>query len=250
MKIPNLRISSQLGAGFGLVLLMMAALILFVFVRLTLIDNSNEQIMSIDWADTDMLHAVSIATRANANLTMELLMSPEDKEAINSQISVNTKIVDDALVKLDRSIRSAERRPLFDKMMEKRVTYLRSMRQVGGLVSDGRRNEAVSLMKHETLPALNALQESIAMFSDLQKAIVVTSGARIKKNIESARMSVALLGSLALLIGVAAAYFAVAAEMVRRRLLEPSQRIASEVFENSKEGILITESASTDTLGQ
>ncbi|HCN90364.1 MAG TPA: methyl-accepting chemotaxis protein, partial [Oxalobacteraceae bacterium] len=77
MKIPYLKISSQVGAGFGLVLLMTAALIVFVFVRLTIIEKHNEKITSMSGANAAAMHTVNVMTRANANLTMELLLAPE-----------------------------------------------------------------------------------------------------------------------------------------------------------------------------
>ena len=183
MKIPNFKISSQVGAGFGLVLVMMAALIVFAFVRLTIIDTSNEKIINIDWANTDAVHIINVTTRANANLTMELFMASEKEEAatINARIDANEKIVSQALEALDKSIQTAERRPFLEQIMKTRAKYAESMSEVGILLGQNRRSEATKLMRNETLPALNALQDAIATFSDLQKRSSPPAASRSRK---------------------------------------------------------------------
>jgi diguanylate cyclase (GGDEF)-like protein/PAS domain S-box-containing protein len=242
MKIPYLKISSQVGAGFGLVLLMMAALIVFVFVRLTIIEKHNEKITSMSGANAAAMHTVNVMTRANTNLTMELLLAPEqDQAAISAKIDANRMAVAQALATLDQSIHSAEPQALLDNSMAARTKYVDSMNRFRSLLAANRRDEAAALMKNETVPALNVFQQSIEALWTLQVQRVASNGAQIKKNIETARMSLALLGSLALLIGIVAAYFAVAADIVKRRLLEQTQRVVAEIFENSKEGILITD---------
>ena len=202
-----MKVSTRLGIGFGLVLLMMVIMIIIAFTRFSSIGEANDKMIEKDWVKADAANTINLATRENARRTMEFLITT-DKEhiaKINERIIANRKAIDEAFKTLDKLIYKQEGKDLLVKIKEARVKYLTSFTKVSKLIEDGKKDEAIGLMNTETLPALDALQIPITDLTDLQRKIVVANSAEVKQDIDSARLLMMVLGGLALLAGVSAA---------------------------------------------
>ncbi|MRT31093.1 methyl-accepting chemotaxis protein [Herbaspirillum sp. CAH-3] len=208
MNITNLKIGVRLGAGFGLVLLLMASLIAIGFIHLTSIGETSNKMVDKDWVKAEAANTIDATTRANARRTMELLIAPDKAYAdkIREHIEFNKKTINEAMETLDKLIYRQEGKALLAKIKESRAQYVASFRKVDKLVAEDKRDDATRMMITETLPALDVLQGSIKEFTELQKKIVETSGADIKQSINSSRNLMIGLGMAAVLIGIAFAY--------------------------------------------
>ncbi|WP_144152217.1 methyl-accepting chemotaxis protein [Paraburkholderia sp. BCC1885] len=219
MRLPNLKMGARLGVGFGLVMVLMVALIGVGLVRLASIGRIDDRIIDRDWVMTDAVQTINATTRANARRTMELFItSDKDKLAsIHQSIDANKKIIDDALATLDKLTDSSDGKALLANIKTSRAAYVVSFSKVAGLLADDKRDEAASMMSNETLPALDALQQDITAMANLQKRLVDAGGAQAKQDIESARNLMIELGLAAVVIGVGFAY------VITRSITRPLQ---------------------------
>jgi methyl-accepting chemotaxis protein len=208
MRMTNVTVATRLATGFGLVLLMMTIIIVIGLMRLTGIGEINSKVIDKDWLKADAANTINATTRANALRSFELLIATDKTEAarIQEHIEANKKKISKALDTLDQLVYVPEGKASLAKIKEARVNYVASFTKVSKLVEAGQRDEAINTMRSETLPALYALQDLIAVFGDLQNKIVVASGTEVKQHIDSARTVMLILGIIALAIGMIAAY--------------------------------------------
>jgi methyl-accepting chemotaxis protein len=207
MNRETMKVSTRLGVGFGLVLLMMAILIGLALMRFASIGEINSKIIEKDWVKADAANTINLATRANARRTMELLIMTDKAHVakIYERIEANKKTIDTAVETLVRLVYTPQGKDLLAKTREARAEYAASFGKVVKLLEEGKRDQAIGLMNAETLPALDALQVHIVGLTQLQKTIVVADSAQVRQDIDSARVLMAMLGAAALLIGVGAA---------------------------------------------
>jgi len=209
MYWSNLKIGARMALGFGVILTLMVALIVIALMRFASIGEHNHQVIAVDWLKADAANTVNLMTRANARRSMELLIEadPEQRLRISARIAANKKVIDDALATLDRLVAVPAGKILLAELRQKRVAYVASFSKVGKLIAEDNRDEAVRLMKSETLPALDTLQESVTALVELQKQQVEASGMQQQREIDLARNVMLALGAVAVLLGAGLAFF-------------------------------------------
>ncbi|UGQ48157.1 methyl-accepting chemotaxis protein [Massilia endophytica] len=209
MNISNMKIGMRLAVGFGLVMLLMAILTGVGVTRLMGIGKINDKIIEQDWVKADAANTINVTTRANARRTMELFITSDKAKVDNiyQRIDANKKTINDALGTLDGLVASARGKELLARIKESRAAYVASFGKVAKLLEGGQRDEAVATMHGETLASLDALQEQIKSLVDLQKDIVVNSGAEGREMIASAQILMVGLGVAALLIAAGFAWW-------------------------------------------
>jgi methyl-accepting chemotaxis protein len=209
MKFANMKIGQRLGAGFGLVLILMVSLIVVGLVRLSSIDETSSKMIGKDWVKADMANTINATTQANARRTLELFITPDKAytAAIHARLEANKETINEALEVLDKLIYRPEGKALLARIKEQRASYVASFGKVSKLIAEDKQDEARKIMLVETLPALDALQETIKGLTALQKKIVEASGAEVKQNIDFARNLMLGLGLAAVLIGLGFAYW-------------------------------------------
>jgi methyl-accepting chemotaxis protein len=208
-KLGDLKIGTRLGAGFGLLIFMMVAMIVIAMLRFGQVGEVNDRIIEKDWVKAEAANLINATTRANARRTMELLIVADVAQlaTIKERIASNKKAIDQALETLDKLIYLPEGKRLLAQLTEARIKYVASFTKVARLVDERNAEEATRVMNKETLPALDALQEPINALTELQRKIVVASSDEVRSGIASARALMLTLGALSLLIGVGLAYW-------------------------------------------
>ena len=209
MNAANLKIGTRLGAAFGIVLLLMTSLIVIGLVRLNSIDATSTHMIESDLVKAEAANTINAAIRANARRTMELFFAPDQAYAamIRGKIENNKKIIGDATATLELLVSSEQGKALLVEFKEKRSRYVASFSKVDKLISAQNRDGASQTMLSETLPLLDALQETVKNMTLLQKSLVDQGGAGIRRDIASARNQMIGLGLAALLVGLALAYW-------------------------------------------
>jgi methyl-accepting chemotaxis protein len=209
MNISNIKIGTRMGSAFGVVLLMMCFVIVMGMLSLARIASTNDRMIEKDLVKADAANLINATTRANARRTMELFLAADagEMKPIFEKISANKKIIDEALVTLDRLIYLPEGRALLDRLKTMRGAYVKSFTRVGSLLKEGKKDEAVQVMKGETLPALDAMQQPIDALTALQKKIVLEGSAETKGDIQTARSVMLILGTCAGIVGAVLAWW-------------------------------------------
>ncbi|GCB03593.1 methyl-accepting chemotaxis protein [Ralstonia sp. SET104] len=219
MNIANLRIGVRIGVGFGFVLTLMGALIAVGLIRLASIGTISDEIIHEVWVRADSAHVVNAGTRANARLTMQLLITSDRNKitAIRREIDDNKAVIDKAIGTLDKLVKSAEGKARLARIKDTRAAYVASFSKVISLVEQDQRDQASALMTSETLAALDRLQEEISGIVQLQQRLVDERGAEAKVDIESARGLMLMLGLAAVVVGMVCAY------LITRSITRPLQ---------------------------
>ena len=104
MNIANMKIGTRLGAGFGLVLVMVAALAVVALSNLGSIGDSSREMIKEDWVKASAAQTINATARANARRTIELFFARDAaaSSAILQYIDSNKKSISDDMQALKR----------------------------------------------------------------------------------------------------------------------------------------------------
>ena len=192
MNIANMKIGTRLGAGFALVLVMMAALVMVVLSSLSSIGGSTAQMVEKDWVKAEAANTINATMRANARRTMELFFARDAAQAgaINQRIETNKQSINDAVNVLEALMYTDEGKSLLADFKEKRGRYVQSFGKVSKLLAEENKAEANKILIDETLPTLDSVQGTILGIVELQRRMVQASGAGVEQRIASHRRAV------------------------------------------------------------
>ena len=207
--IGNLRIGVRLGAGFGLVLLLMAATFALAVARFSSIGETTDRILNEDWVKADAAATLNATTRANAQRTMELFFADDKARLarVHERIAANKQLVNESLATLDKLVHAPEAKALLAKIKDERAAYVASFTKVDRLLGEWQRDEATRLLTSETLPAIEALQEHVKELSAFQRKRVQATGDEIEHDIASTRRVMIGSGLIVLALGAALAWW-------------------------------------------
>jgi len=235
MKMGDWKIGTRLGLTFGLLIVMMLTMVATGLVQFGAVARGNTRIIEEDWVKADAANAINASTRANARRTMELVLVTDaaQLQAVRADIGANRKAIDDALALLDEKVRLPEGKALLTRLKELRTRYVQSFSGVAQRVEAGDKEGAIELLRSETLPALDAMQEPINGLAALQKKLAQAGGREVLDDIQNAQVVMLAIG----LAGVLAA--AVLATLITRSITRPLRR-AVDVAQSVASGDLST----------
>ncbi|NHZ39604.1 MCP four helix bundle domain-containing protein [Massilia aquatica] len=133
MNIANLRIGTRLGGAFGIILLIMAALIATALTLLANISAMSTTLIERDLVQADAANVINVTTRANARTTLELFIAPDAAYSarVRGKIEANKKDISGAIALLDKLAGGAEGRDLLAQIKVERAAYVASFGAVG-----------------------------------------------------------------------------------------------------------------------
>jgi methyl-accepting chemotaxis protein len=205
MKTARWKVSTRLAAGFGSVLLAMVLLATAGIASLEHLGSMNAALLEHDWARAEAAGVINVMTRENARQTMQLFIVPaEERPAIQARIDTNKKLITATLDTLDRLTERPEAKALLASVRAARAQYVASFTEVQAQLDRGRHDDAAALMNSETLARLDALQEKVRDFSDMQKRTAQEGGARVRDGIASATALMLAAAVAGAAIGIAA----------------------------------------------
>jgi methyl-accepting chemotaxis protein len=203
------KIGARLGAGFGLVLTLLLAMVVAASVYLGLIGDASRQLSSTDMVKAEAAETVDIYTRANARRTMEMFFVTDEPERqrIQGFMDGNKQKITDALAVLDRLVVLDEGRAILARIKPLRADYVASFTQTLGLLQAGDRSGAEAHLRSATLPALDRLQAEVSHMGHFQAELATTRSRQISQDAGTARTTLWIVGALALLSGTLAAWW-------------------------------------------
>ena len=209
MKLTDMKIGARLGAGFGMVLLLMVVLIATGLLRLDKIGALSESIIQSDWAKADAIATLRSTTRSNAALVLELFIHEDGahSNAIHAEIDANKITITKSLEVLDQLVHTPKGLSLLATLKQQRKAYVASFSQADKLLMAGQREAAAEHVRKDTLPALASLQATVNTLNDLQRGMVLQGGEQIQQNISLANIMMSGLGAAAVLLGVLFAWY-------------------------------------------
>ena len=132
MKLTDMKIGARLGAGFGMVLLLMVVLIATGLLRLDKIGALSESIIQSDWAKADAIATIRSTTRSNAALVLELFIHEDGahSNAIHAEIDANKITITKSLEVLDQLVHTPKGLSLLATLKQQRKAYVASFKAV------------------------------------------------------------------------------------------------------------------------
>jgi methyl-accepting chemotaxis protein len=214
--LSTFRIGTRLAAGFGVLLLLIAGLMLSSDLSLQRIGEENGRLIEQEMVKVAAVSLIDATTRANGlNTTELLLVEPAGLPAIQARMATNRTLIDEALKTLDRLVVLPQGRAALDQLRTARAAYVASFVKIAPLVQAGRLDEARALVSQETLPALARLQQPIDTLRALQDQLAQAHGVAVTQGIASARQRMLVLGGGAMLLG------ALASVVLARSIVRP-----------------------------
>jgi methyl-accepting chemotaxis protein len=201
-------IRGRLTGGFLTVIILMLFMVGIARYQFSEITSLTEKVTNVDLVKVRALYVLNSAIRDNALRTLEHFVWT-DKEQIArlaARMSANKQAVDDSLTTLDKLVYTPEGKEALAAIRAQRKKYLASFMQVAQMMQEGRAAESAALVTTETLPALDALQDSVSKLNDLQTLLITQSQSGINGNLHVAGIMLLGLGLLATLVAVAAAW--------------------------------------------
>ncbi|MDP3700058.1 MAG: methyl-accepting chemotaxis protein [Hylemonella sp.] len=192
MRIADWKLGTRLGLALGLPLLLLAGLTGLALQQLELVGIASERMSASDRTQTEAAQQIHTSTDTLSRLTMAQITAPiaAPTGQIREQQAAANRQIDQALATLERLGSRGDAQVLSD-LKRHRTAHTESAERVVKLVEENLRPEASLLFIGETLPALNALQQSIQTLTALQR-----------KSVE--RGSIAAASTLLLIFGAVA----------------------------------------------
>lgn len=201
MQIDNWKISTRLGAGFGLVLLMTGALVAVGLGGLAGVGAASRDITDHDWSRAGATATASAATQANARRTLELFLAGDAAQAavLRQQLAAGDKAVAEALAALDQGSPPAEEKARLADIRSTRAAHALALVNVTRQLEAGEREAALRSWGGEARQTLDRLQQELLALAELQTRQVRARGQLVESDMAAARRWMLALGLAALL---------------------------------------------------
>jgi methyl-accepting chemotaxis protein len=200
MKLTDFPIKTRLSAGFGLLVLIMLAMIAASVGRFGSIDTSAKGIVERDWPSASAAATIDALAREDARRTLALFILDKPLRAKSyERIDQDKKTIDAALAVLEKLTDTADEKALLARINAARAAYSTSFLKVADLVEAEERDPAAALMNSETFPALDALLALTDAMVAQQKKDIEAGGKHATSDIEFSRNMMLVMGLAALL---------------------------------------------------
>ena len=184
MDLASFKIKSRLGAGFGLLVLMMLVMIVASIGRFGSISSHNKSIIETDWVGASAATAIDTAAREDARLTLSLFIQEKPRRAKSyEKIDLDKKLVDASLATLTRLADTDIEKTTLEKIKAARAAYTASFLKVAEQIEADDKDVAAFTMNAETAPALDVLLTHTRAMVELQKKSIEDSSATAQQDI-------------------------------------------------------------------
>ncbi|WP_332853489.1 methyl-accepting chemotaxis protein [Duganella sp. S19_KUP01_CR8] len=207
MNLTDYKIKTRLGAGFGLVLLLMLIMIVTAIGRFGAVGQSARDIVERDWPSASAAATIDAAAREDARRVLALFVISDKAQRAKSyeRIDLDKKAIDAALATLGQLTETPDEKALLARIQAARASYNTSFLKVADLVEADERDKAAELMNRETFPALDTLEELTGAMVKQQKSDIEGGGKVATGHIDFSRTMMIVLGVVALIVSGALA---------------------------------------------
>jgi len=208
MRLGNLKIGARLGAGFGIVLLLLAMTTAVGIVKMGDLNAGTEQLVKQNWVKAKLSNYALDNARGSIARIFEAVASTDEKETANAmqRLQANTAALDDAIAKIEPMLVTTEGKARITNAKEIRNRYVAAYGKVFTLLKDGNRDEATKQAYGETYKEMHDLADILREEITDQEKQFEGAGIKSIQTFETARMEMLILGAVALIMGLAGAF--------------------------------------------
>jgi methyl-accepting chemotaxis protein len=205
----NLKVSSRLALGFGVVSVLLAAVVLLGIHSLASLSANVDEMVTdkypkvvISYDTIGNIQEIAIAMR---NIVLTDSQDETRRELAQIDESRNDQRKD--IEKLDHLVKSATGRQVLDGVMQQRQKYLVVQDQFIRLANEGKRAEARDLLTTQIQPLQVAYIKAIEKLIEHQDVAMQQSGKEAAEEYVGTRNQLTMLGVAAVLLGVGMAFW-------------------------------------------
>ncbi|MNR77789.1 Methyl-accepting chemotaxis protein III [compost metagenome] len=208
MRIANMKIGVRLGLGFGLVLLLVAAMGVTGIMRLENINDASRSLVDQSLKKQKSAEDWLLATSVNGVRTVALVKSADadTQQFFQKAITAQSKQITDIQNGVEASLVTPEEKQLFAEVGKKRAVYVDLRKTIFGIKEKGNEAEAQQLINSKMIPALDAYVDSVRDVLAFYQNEVKLADQSITADYASGRMALIIGAVIALLLGTLIAW--------------------------------------------
>ena len=208
MRFANMKIGVRLGLGFGLILLLVAAMGATGIMRLENINDASRNLVDHSLQKQKAAEDWLLATSVNGVRTLALVKSsdPETQQFFQKAITAQSKQITDIQNGVEASLVNPEEKQLFAEVGKKRAVYVDLRKAIFAVKDKGNEAEAKQLIDSKMIPALDAYVDSVRNVLAYYQNEVKLADQSITADYGSGRMTLIIGAVIALILGALIAW--------------------------------------------
>jgi len=168
------KIGVRLGIVFGAILLCVIAVGGFGLTWLGRLNSNLSSSMQNRYNTVELTHQTIENSITNARITIQLFetVDPEQEKKLNEQNEGISHNISAEVAEIEKGLSSSQERLQFQTVTQDRQAYISARQQAKKLLADKKRDQALTALSEEVIPALDTYRASWQKFIDLQTTAV------------------------------------------------------------------------------
>ena len=182
MNLSNLKIGTRLGLGFGVVVLLLAAVALVAITRINLINQATERILSDSFVKLTLARQIQTEVNVQSRLLRNAVIGAADPAEVREQLGkldASLKANEEYIVKLDTMLTLPKGKELFKTLSERRDAYTAARNALVKLIRDGQSEQAGKYVSKELRAVQTPYFNAINAMEDFQESLMKKDGGEI-----------------------------------------------------------------------
>ena len=182
MNLSNLKIGTRLGLGFGVVVLLLAAVALVAITRINLINQATERILSDSFVKLTLARQIQTEVNVQSRLLRNAVIGAADPAEVREQLGkldASLKANEEYIVKLDTMLTLPKGKELFNTLSERRDAYTAARNALVKLIRDGQSEQAGKYVSKELRAVQTPYFNAINAMEDFQESLMKKDGGEI-----------------------------------------------------------------------
>ena len=179
MNISNLKIGMRLGLGFGIVVLLLAAVAMIAVSRINMLNAASDRILNDRFVKVSITKQMQSEVNLQARYLRNAVIGASDPAEVSTsltKLAESSKKNVELTEKLEKMLNSPKGKELFKTMVERRELYRAARGRAVQLLQDGQAQEAGQFVLKDLRPPQNAFFEAIIAMADYQESLMVKEG--------------------------------------------------------------------------
>jgi methyl-accepting chemotaxis protein len=208
VRIANMKIGTRLGLGFGLILLLVAAMGITGIMRLENINSASRHLVDDSLSMQKSAQNWLLGTSVNASRTLALVKAsnPETQEFFQKAITAQSKQITEIQKSIEDRINSDKEKELFAEVAKKRNVYIDIRKSILAVKASGTIDEANQMIDTKMVPALDAYVDSVKDVLAHYENEVKLADESITADYQSGRITMIIGALIAILLGAIIAW--------------------------------------------
>ncbi|MCX7180564.1 MAG: MCP four helix bundle domain-containing protein, partial [Proteobacteria bacterium] len=205
----NLKIGVRLGAGFGVVLILLTIISAIAYIRVGNIsgevtDLVNDKFPKTVWAN-NVVDNINVIARALRNSL--LVSKPVDAAKELERVIAARKVISENIEKLEQTIKSEEGKKVLSKVLEARKIYIADQDKFIELQQSGKREEALEFMLTKIRKTQGDYIKAVGDIVEFQSSLMTKVGDAAADVANQTQRLVLIMGLAAILVATGFAWW-------------------------------------------